>query len=197
VCVTDGGDQRRCDQRTDSFDPGQTLASLVLPKNMFDLKVVLANALIDELESFGHFAQHLTEQPAQAVFTILKYQRQLSTQGSDITTACLLAELGDPARFDSPGAVASYVGVIPRIRQSGKKRFAKGPAIPLGNARLRKSLWMAVLQLIRRNAWLRQHYERLRAAGKTSKMRAAPAAKVATSSRRTWIHSIDFSRLRT
>jgi hypothetical protein len=32
--------------------------------------------------------------------------------------------------------------VILRIRQSGKKRFTKGPAIPLGNARLRKSLFM-------------------------------------------------------
>jgi Transposase IS116/IS110/IS902 family len=51
-----------------------------------------------------------------------------------LTAACLIAELGDPARFDSPGAIASYVGVVPRIRQSGKKRFTKGPAIPFGNA---------------------------------------------------------------
>lgn len=62
-----------------------------------------------------------------------------------LTAACLIAELGDPARFDSPGAIASYVGVIPRIRQSGKKRFTKGPLIPLGNARLRKALWMVML----------------------------------------------------
>jgi transposase len=58
--------------------------------------------------------------------------------------------------------------VIPRIRQSGKRRFTRGPAIPLGNARLRKALWMVVLQLIRRNAWLRKYYEHLRAAGKPS-----------------------------
>jgi hypothetical protein len=60
--------------------------------------------------------------------------------------------------------------VIPRIRQSGKKRFTKGPAIPLGNARLRKSLFMVVLQMVRRNPWLRQYYERLRAAGKPGKV---------------------------
>jgi transposase len=30
---------------------------------------------------------------------------------------------GDPARFRSAGAIASYVGVAPRLRQSGKKRF--------------------------------------------------------------------------
>jgi transposase len=87
-----------------------------------------------------------------------------------LTAACLIAELGDPARFDSPGAIASYVGVIPRIRQSGKKRFTKGSAIPLGNARLRKSLFVVVLQLVRRNPWLRQYYERLRAAGKPGKV---------------------------
>ena len=51
-----------------------------------------------------------------------------------------------------------------------QKRFTKGPAIPLGNARLRKSLFMVVLQMVRRNPWLRQHYERLRAAGKPGKV---------------------------
>jgi transposase len=94
-----------------------------------------------------------------------------------LTAACLIAELGDPARFHSPGAIASYVGVIPRIRQSGKKRFTKGPAIPLGNARLRKSLWMVVLRMIRRNAWLRQYYERLRAAGKPGKVAVIAAMR--------------------
>jgi hypothetical protein len=63
------------------------------------------------------------------------------------------------------------------IRQSGKKRFTKGPAIPLGNARLRKSLWMVTLQLIRRNAWLRQFYERLRAAGKPGKVAVIAAMR--------------------
>jgi len=94
-----------------------------------------------------------------------------------LTAACLIAELGDPARFHSPGAIASYVGVIPRIRQSGKKRYTKGPLIPLGNARLRKSLFMVVMQLIRRNAWLRQYYERLRAAGKPGKVAVIAAMR--------------------
>jgi len=94
-----------------------------------------------------------------------------------LTAACLIAELGDPARFDSPGAIASYVGVIPRTRQSGKKRFTRGPAIPVGNARLRKALWMVVLQLIRRNAWMRQYYERLRAAGKPGKVAVIAAMR--------------------
>jgi transposase len=42
---------------------------------------------------------------------------------------------------------------------------------------LRKSLWMVVLQLIRRNAWLRQYYERLRAAGKPGKVAVIAAMR--------------------
>lgn len=67
--------------------------------------------------------------------------------------------------------------MIPRIRQSGDKWFTKGPAIPLGNARLRKALWMVVQQLIRRNPWPRLYYERLRAAGKPGKVAVIAAMR--------------------
>jgi len=94
-----------------------------------------------------------------------------------LTAACLIAELGDPARFRSAGAIASYV-VAPRLRQSGKKRFFSGsPTIPLGNARLRKALWMVVLNAVRCNPWLRQYYERLRAAGKPGKVAVIAAMR--------------------
>ena len=95
-----------------------------------------------------------------------------------LTAACLIAELGDPARFRSAGAIASYVGVAPRLRQSGKKRFFSGsPTIPFGNARLRKALWMVVLNAVRCNPWLRQYYERLRAAGKPGKVAVIAAMR--------------------
>jgi transposase len=95
-----------------------------------------------------------------------------------LTGACLIAELGDPARFRSAGAIASYVGVAPRLRQLGKKRFSSGsPTIPLGNARLRKALWMVVLNAVRCNPWLRQYYERLRAAGKPGKVAVIAAMR--------------------
>jgi transposase len=51
------------------------------------------------------------------------------------TTTYLTAELGDPARFHSAAALASYVGVAPRLRQSGKRRFSGTAVIRLGNAR--------------------------------------------------------------
>jgi transposase len=95
-----------------------------------------------------------------------------------LTAACLIAELGDPARFRSAGAIASYVSVAPRLRQSGKKRFFSGsPTIPFGNARLRKALWMVLLNAVRCNPWLRQYYERLRAPGKPGKVAVIAAMR--------------------
>src|SRR5216684_6994456 len=54
------------------------------------------------------------------------------------------------------------VGVVPRLHQSGKRRFSGRVAIPLGNARLRRALWMPVLVAVRLNPWLRAYYWRLR-----------------------------------
>jgi transposase len=91
----------------------------------------------------------------------------LTTIGSR-TAACLIAELGDPSRFRDAAALASYVGVVPRLRQSGKFSAARG--LPLGNARLRHRLWMPTLVAVRKNPWLRAHYDRLLAAGKRPKV---------------------------
>jgi transposase len=41
-------------------------------------------------------------------------------------TAYLIVQIGDPARFDSPGAIASYVDVIPQFRQSGRNATRRG-----------------------------------------------------------------------
>lgn len=68
-----------------------------------------------------------------------------------LTAATIIAQAGDPARFRSFAALASYVGVVPRLHQSGKRRFSSRIAMPLGNARLRRALWMPVLVAVRLN----------------------------------------------
>lgn len=89
---------------------------------------------------------------------------------STLTAATIIAETGDPARFPNTATFASYVGVVPRLHQSGKRRFSANGAIPLGNARLRRALWMPVLVATRLNPWLRAYYRRLRASGKRPKV---------------------------
>lgn len=85
------------------------------------------------------------------------------------SAARIIAIVGDPARFRSAGAFAAYVGVVPALRQSGKRTGTRA-ATGFGNARLRRALWMTVLAAVRLNDWLRPFYERLRAAGKPPKL---------------------------
>jgi len=86
------------------------------------------------------------------------------------TAAKLVAELGDPAWFRGPEALAAYVGVVPALRQSGKRSPNRAGLTSIGNARLRAALWMPTLVAVRRNPWLKAHYERLRARGKLPKV---------------------------
>jgi len=85
------------------------------------------------------------------------------------TAARIVAELGDPASFRDARALAAYVGVVPALRHSGKRRpYAR--LSPQGHARLRAALWMPTLTAVRTNPWLRQHYQRLLARGKARKV---------------------------
>lgn len=86
------------------------------------------------------------------------------------TAARLIAAVGDPAHFRSAGAFAAYVGVVPALKQSGKRNSPRAAMTPIGNARLRATLWMPTLTAVRKNAWLRAHYERLRQHGKLPKV---------------------------
>jgi transposase len=86
------------------------------------------------------------------------------------TAAFVIAEVGDPAQFHSAGALAAYVGAIPGLKQSGKRTTSRAALTPIGNARLRKALWMPTLTAVRYNAWLRSHYQRLLARGKLPKV---------------------------
>ena len=94
-----------------------------------------------------------------------------------LTAACLIAEIGDPARFRSAGAIAAMSALRRGCGNSGKKRFSGSPTIPFGNARLRKALWMVVLNAVRCNPWLRQYYGRLRAAGKPGRVAVIAAMR--------------------
>lgn len=86
------------------------------------------------------------------------------------TAAKLVAELGDPAEFRDGAALAAFVGVVPGLKQSGKRRPARAGLATVGHAKLRRSLWMPTLVAVRQNPWLRAFYQRLRALGKLPKV---------------------------
>ncbi len=86
------------------------------------------------------------------------------------TAARLIAILGDPADFRDERALASYVGVVPALRQSGKRVSQRAATSRYGNAELRTALYMPTLSAVKRNPWLKAFYERLVAAGKPRKL---------------------------
>lgn len=93
------------------------------------------------------------------------------------TAARLVAELGDIASFRSAAAIASYVGAIPGLRQSGKRQASRAGLTPHGNARLRAKLWMPTLTAVRKNPWLRAYYEGLLRRGKLPKVALVAAMR--------------------
>jgi transposase len=86
------------------------------------------------------------------------------------TAARLIAVLGNPADFADAAALAAYAGVVPGLRQSGKKAPSSARLTPIGNASLRAKLYMPTLTAVRLNPWLKAFYERLRARGKPAKV---------------------------
>lgn len=92
------------------------------------------------------------------------------------TAARLVAEIGDFERFANAGKLAAYVGSIPGLKHSGKAK-PRGSMTSIGNARLRKALWMPVLTAVRKNPWLMAYYERLKAAGKPPKVALVAAMR--------------------
>ena len=86
------------------------------------------------------------------------------------TAARLVATFGDFSGMRSGAALACYVGVIPGLRQSGKRLSSRASLTPIGAARLRAKLYMPVLSAVRYNPWLRAYYEGLIARGKLPKV---------------------------
>jgi transposase len=87
-----------------------------------------------------------------------------------MTAARIIARLGDPALFDSGSAIASFVGVVPALNLSGKSKHNRAGITPIGDAALRAALWMPTLTAVRKNPWLKAHYQRLLARGKLPKV---------------------------
>jgi transposase len=86
------------------------------------------------------------------------------------TAARLIAELGNPADFRDGAALASFVGVVPALKHSGKHTPSRAGLTRVGHAALRAKLWMPTLTAVRKNPWLRAYYQRLRRAGKLPKV---------------------------
>jgi transposase len=94
-----------------------------------------------------------------------------------VTTAWLLVGTLNFTACASAESAAAYAGLVPMARESGTSVRGRAQIGHGGHARLRTALYMATLTAARFNPVIRVQYERLRAAGKPSKVARCAAAR--------------------
>ena len=91
-------------------------------------------------------------------------QRLMTVPGVNlITAAAFWAAIGDASRFDSPRALVGYLGLDPRVRQSGLGPAKHGHISKQGSAPARYALVEASWSVVRQPGPLRAFYQRIRA----------------------------------
>ncbi len=96
----------------------------------------------------------------------------LSVPGVGRKTALVLTVITHGfTRFDSAKKLAAYVGICPRVFQSGSSVKGKSRICKLGMGRIRQLLYLCAMQAMKVNQPCKELYQRLLAAGKP-KMKA-------------------------
>lgn len=94
-----------------------------------------------------------------------------------ITSAWLLVATLNFSTTTSAASLAAYAGLVPLTRESGSSVRGRARIGRAGHTRLRTALYLATLTAARYNPVIMPHYERLRAAGKPSKVARCAAAR--------------------
>ena len=87
-----------------------------------------------------------------------------------LTAIAIIAELGDLKRFTSARQLSSFVGLAPKLRESGTSLKCQAHLSRSGNPMVRRAMYMAALAAIRnKKSCFRKQYERLIERGKAPK----------------------------
>ena len=153
------------------------LAELQLPD---DERETISGCLrhIDFLE--GEIAQ-LEKGIAREALASDEVRRLMTVPGvSAITASTFIAAIGDIRRFPSARRLVGYLGLDPRVRQSGLGAARHGRISKQGSASVRHVLVEAVWSAVREPGPLRAFYERVRARRGAQVAAVATARKLAT-----------------
>jgi transposase len=94
-----------------------------------------------------------------------------------VTSAWLLVGTLNFQGCASAEAASAYVGLVPLAHESGSSVRGRSAIGHGGHDRLRTALYLATLTAARFNPMIKAHYDRLRAAGKPSKVARCAAAR--------------------
>jgi transposase len=116
------------------------LADIAMPH---PAQQIVLQEYIDTVEDCSNRVQRLTEQVRQQSQQSRLHELIKSLQSmrgiSLIVAATIAAELGDLTRFENPGKLMAFIGLIPSEHSSGEQ-VKKGAITKTGNSHVRKAL---------------------------------------------------------
>jgi transposase len=136
------------------------LAELELPP---DERETVASCL-RQIDFLDGELQELEAVIARSALESADARRLMTVPGVNvITAASFLAAIGDVRRFRSPRRLTGYLGLDPRVRQSGAGPASHGRISKQGSAPARYALVEASWSVVRQPGPLHAFYERIRA----------------------------------
>lgn len=154
----------------------QWLEALVLPEDELDT----LQACLRQIEFIDSEVARLDQQIAQQAVTSPEIQRLMTIPGVDAyTAAAVMAAIGDIRRFKDPRQLVGYLGLDPRVRQSGSEGAKHGRISKQGSPQARHALGQAGWVAMRSPGPLRAFGERIRARRGSQVAVTAVARKIA------------------
>ncbi len=121
------------------------------------------HALLRQLDFHGEELAVVDRELAIVAFADPKVARLMTIPGVDaIAGISIVAAVGDFARFDDPDRLVAYVGLNPKVRQSGNSAPVHGRISKAGRAQVRGVLVEAAWSASRSPGPLRAFYQRIK-----------------------------------
>lgn len=121
------------------------------------------DALVRQLDFHGDELAEVERDIAIEAIDDLVVARLMTVPGIDVTVAiAIVAAVGDFARFDDPVRLVAYLGLNPKVRQSGSGPAVHGRITKAGPAQARGMLVEAAFSASRAPGPLRAFYRRVK-----------------------------------
>jgi transposase len=151
------------------------LAALVLPADERET----VDGCLRQVDFLDHEVAAIERELAREALSSDEIRRLMTVPGvSLVSAATFVAVVGDVTRFASPKKLVSYVGLDPKVRQSGETPARHGRISKQGSPEARHMLCEAAWIVVRTPGPLRAFYERLRARRGTQIALVATARKL-------------------
>jgi transposase len=137
------------------------LAELELP----DDERNTVDACLRQIDFLNTEIAHVDRQLAEHALQSDEIKRLMTIPGIDVTTAAtLIAAIGDIHRFPSAKKLVGYLGIDPRVRQSGQSPARQGRISKQGSSNCRHVLGEAAWSAVKTPGPLRAFYQRVKPA---------------------------------